>query len=194
VPVIVSQAQAPRVVVVSRRATAGIAVKDTAAVIVDRPAPVAAVRADTRAVAVVGKGAQGAQGPEGPAGPPGPAGGDVFVRQADGALGGHRVVRSTGQGAAGYADALVAEHGDDVLGITLGAAAAGDEVRIQGSGEIVEPSWAWQPQEPIFLGAHGAMTQMPPAVDSAAFVLVLGFATSATSMQVRIETPIYFED
>lgn len=190
-PVIVSQAQAPRVVVVSRRATAGIAVKDTAAVIVDQPAPVAAVRADTRAVAVVGK---GAQGPEGPAGPPGPAGGDVFVRQADGALGGHRVVRSTGQGAAGYADAQVAEHGDDVLGITLGAAAAGDEVLIQGSGEIVEPSWALQPQEPIFLGAHGALTQVPPAVDSAAFLLVLGFATSATSMQVRIETPIYFED
>ncbi|WP_243350873.1 hypothetical protein [Stenotrophomonas acidaminiphila] len=190
-PVIVSKAQAPRVVVVSRRATAGVAVKDTAAVIVDRPAPVAAVRADTRAVAVVGK---GAQGPEGPVGPPGPAGGDVFVRQADGALGGHRVVRSTGQGAAGYADAQVAEHGDDVLGITLGAAVAGDEVQIQGSGEIVEPSWAWQPQEPIFLGAHGAMTQVPPAVDSAAFLLVLGFATSATSMQVRIETPIYFED
>ncbi|WP_313033415.1 hypothetical protein [Stenotrophomonas acidaminiphila] len=73
-PVIVSKAQAPRVVVVSRRATAGIAVKDTAAVIVDQPAPVATVRADTRAVAVVGKGAQGPEGPAGPVGPVGPAG------------------------------------------------------------------------------------------------------------------------
>ena len=102
--------------------------------------------------------------------------------------------RRSGPGRQGRHLPQVADHGDDVLGITLGAAVSGDEVQIQGSGEIVEPSWAWQPQEPIFLGVHGTMTQMPPAVDSAAFVLVLGFATSATSMQVRIETPIYFED
>ena len=172
-PVIVSKAQAPRVVVVSRRATAGVPVKDTATVV------------------VVGK---GAQGPVGPAGPPGPAGGDVFVRTADAALGGHRAVRSTGQGMAGYADAQIEGHGDDVLGITLGAAASGDEVQIQGSGEIVEPSWAWSPQEPIFLGASGALTQVPPTAATAAFILVLGFATSPTSMQVRIESPIYFED
>lgn len=190
-PVIVSKAQAPRVVVVSRRATAGISSKDTATVVVDRPTPVTAVRADTRAVEVVGK---GAQGPVGPAGPPGPAGGDVFVRTADAALGGHRAVRSTGQGMAGYADAQIEGHGDDVLGITLGAAASGDEVQIQGSGEIVEPSWDWSPQDPIFLGAAGAMTQVPPTAATAAFILVLGFATSPTSMQVRIESPIYFED
>lgn len=172
-PVIVSSAQAPRVIVVGQRSTAGVPV------------------ATTRTVEVVAK---GAQGPAGPAGPIGPAGGDVFLRQADGALGGHRVVRSTGQGAAGYADAQVEEHGDDVLGITLGAAAAGDDVQIQGSGEIVEPSWAWEPQEPIFLGAAGVLTQVLPTAETAAFLLVLGFATSPTGMQVRIESPIYFED
>lgn len=190
-PVIVSGPKSPRVVVVSRRATTGISNKDTAAVVIDRPSPVTTVRADTRAVAVVGK---GAQGPEGPVGPPGPAGGDVFVRTAAAALGGHRVVRSTGHALAGYADAQVEEHGDDVLGVTLGAAAAADDVQIQGSGEIVEPSWAWQPQKPIFLGPAGQLTQTPPDAGAAAFSLVLGFATSATSMQVRIEQPIYFED
>lgn len=189
-PVIVSKAQSPRVVVVSRRATAGVTEKGTAAVIVDRPTPVAAVRADTRAVAVVGV---GVQGPEGPAGPPGPAGGDVFTRLADAAIGGHRVVRSTGQGRAGYADAGLEAHGDDVLGITLHAAGEGEPVQIQGSGEIAEPSWAWQPQQPIFLTCAGLLTQEPPDQDNAAFILVLGFATSATSMQVRIESPIYFE-
>jgi len=187
-PVIVAGGQAPRVVVVAKRSIAGITTASTDAVVVDRPVPVAAVQADTRAVEVSSK---GAQGPVGPAGPPGPAGGDVVVLPAATELGGHRVVRSTG-GFVGYADAYDPDHGDDVLGLTLGAAAAGDDAQVQSAGLVTEPSWAWVPEEPVFVGAEGIPTQSAPT--DAAFLLVIGFAITATSMRVRIESPIYTDN
>lgn len=187
-PVIVSNGGAPRVVVVAKRSIAGISSASTDAVVLDRPVPVATTKADTRAVEVVGK---GGQGPAGPIGPPGPAGGDVVVVPAAADLGGHRVVRSSG-GFVGYADAYDEDHGDDVLGLTLGAAVAGDDVQVQTAGVITEPSWAWTPEEPIFAGAGGIPTQSAPT--DAAFLLVIGFAITATSMRVRIESPIYTDN
>lgn len=136
----------------------------------------------------------GPQGPTGPSGPPGPAGGNVIALPAATALGGHRVVRSTGDGRCGYASADNPLHGDDVLGITLGAAVAGANANVQVAGEVTEPSWAWTPQEPVFLGANGVLTQEPPTEPDAAFVLIVGFATSPTGLMLRIEGPIYFED
>lgn len=76
-PVIVSPSSSPRVVVVSKVSTAGVSSSSTTTSVVDRAATVAAVQAETRSVAVVGKGAQGpegVEGPEGPAGPEGPVG------------------------------------------------------------------------------------------------------------------------
>lgn len=136
----------------------------------------------------------GPQGPEGPVGPPGPAGGNVIALPAATALGGHRVVRSVGDGMCGYASADNPLHGDDVLGVTLGAVVAGANTNVQVAGEIVEPSWTWTPQEPVFLGANGLLTQTPPTDPTAAFVLVIGFAASPTRLMLRIEAPIYFED
>lgn len=169
-PVIVSTAQTPRVIVVGQRSTAGVSV------------------ASTSVVTVVGKGAQGPAGPEGPVGP---AGGDVIVLPAATDLGGHRVVRSN-SGFAGYADAYDPDHGDDVLGVTLGAAVAEDDVQIQVGGVVTEPSWSWVPEEPIFLGADGLPTQAVPT--DAAFLLVIGFSETPTSMRVRIESPIYTDN
>lgn len=131
----------------------------------------------------------GPQGEEGPQGPPGPAGGNVVQLQAVGVLGGHRVVRSV-PGGIGYASANNPLHGDDVVGITL-QAGADELINVQVAGEVEEPSWDWTPQEPIFLGADGLLTQVPPE-EPAAFVLVFGFATSPTSIMIRIEPPIYF--
>ncbi len=91
-----------------------------------------------------------------------------------------------------YASADVEAHGDDVMGITLTAASAGGEVSVQSLGEITEPSWTWVPFEPIFLGFDGHLTQQPPVFG--AFSLVMGFATSTTSMMIRISSPIYFEE
>lgn len=136
---------------------------------------------------------QGPRGLPGPQGAPGPAGGTSFQGTAAVPLGGHRVVRGA-RDALTYASAADPTHGDDVQGVTLHAAGAGELVNVQGGDEVVEPSWNWIPQEPVYLGLDGLLTQDAPAPPTAAFVLTIGFASSADSLVVRIEPPIYFED
>lgn len=136
----------------------------------------------------------GPQGRRGEAGPIGPAGGNVLALPAATTLGGHRVVRSTGNGMCGYASAADLTHGDDVLGVTLGAVTVGANANVQVAGEVIEPSWSWTPQEPVFLGLDGVLTQDPLSDDVVAFLLVIGFATAPDALMLRIEAPIYFED
>lgn len=145
---------------------------------------VATVSTSTPSVAVSSPGAQG---------PRGEPGGNAESRTASTALGGHRVVRSTGAGAVGYADSTNAAHGDDTVGITLGAANLGDPIQVQRTGSVVEPSWNWTPLAPVFYGAAGVLTQIPPSLENGdAFIQIIGHAESATTLFVAIESPIYF--
>lgn len=154
-------------------------------VIVDRGATVTTVLPLNKTIETA------SPGPQGRPGPPGPAGGNVFQGKAAVALGGHRAVRGSAD-ALSYASSDVEAHGDDVMGITLGAASVGGDVSVQASGEIHEPSWTWVPFEPIFLGFDGILTQTPPVFGF--FSLMLGFATGTTSMMIRIEQPIYYNE
>lgn len=149
------------------------------------------VVSDTRVVDVITAGPQGRQGMQGP---PGPAGGQAVMLAAGMTLGGHRIVRSSSVGAVGYADSRVAAHGDDVLGMTLHAAMAGTVVNVQGSGLVEEPSWNWVPNEPVFLFGEGTLSQEPPSWPDHAFTLTIGFATSPTTLMLRIETPYFFDE
>jgi len=136
---------------------------------------------------VVFGGEQGPQGPQGIRGVPGPAGGSALQYTAGIALGGHRAVVLDGAALAVYADAGTPDHAVRVLGVTTGAVAAGDLATIQVSGELVEPSWAWALNQPIYLGADGLLAQSPPL---AGFSLIVGFPLTATSMLVAIAQPI----
>lgn len=127
-------------------------------------------------------------GPQGTAGTPG---GTAEARIASEVLGGHRIVRSTSATGAGYADPFNPQHGDDTLGLTLGAAALDAEVQVQRIGPVTHDGWAWTPGEPVFLGAAGVPTQVPPG---GAFEQVIGYAESATTLNLRIEPPVYAED
>lgn len=133
----------------------------------------------------------GTPGPKGPQGPPGPAGGESMRRISDAPLGGQRIVRATGAETVNYADNTQPGQGDDVLGLTVTATGgAGAEIFVVNGAEVIDPSWSWTPLEPLYLGQNGLMTQVPPP-DAAAFTLVVGFATSATSVMIRIEHPVY---
>lgn len=173
-PVIASAAGAPNVVVVARLDPA-----------------VTVVGGATRAVGIGAAGPKGDQGPQGAQGPPGPTGGSAFIGTAAGALGGHRVVRGS-RDTLSYASADDESHADDVQGLTLNAAGTGEAVTVQDSGEVTEPGWDWLPLEPVFLGLNGVLTQNPPP--SAVFQLQIGFASTSTSVVLRIDTPIFFED
>ena len=126
------------------------------------------------------------QGPPGPQGPVGPAGGSAVYLAAE-ALGGHRVVRCASDGLR-YADATHPAHAGGVAGITTAAFSAGDAVTLVSLGELVELSWNWTPDAPVFVGANGVLTQTLPA--GAAFSQVVGVATSPTSMFVRLREPV----
>jgi hypothetical protein len=127
------------------------------------------------------------QGPEGRQGPPGLAGASYLTYLADGALGGQRVVRATTPGKVGYVDPSNPTQAHAAIGITVGAAADGESVNVQFSGEMSEPSWAWTANLPIFAGANGVPTQTPP---TSGFQVPLGVATSATAMVIQIKSPI----
>lgn len=124
---------------------------------------------------------------QGPSGPPGPSGSPYITFIADGPLSGQRVVRPTSAGQAGYADSSTPAHANSVLGITTGAASAGAPVFVQLSGLMTEPTWNWLPEQPVFCGLLGALTQSQP---TSGFSLVVGVATSPTSLAVGVKQPI----
>ena len=126
-------------------------------------------------------------GSRGLRGLPGQSGVGYLEYLADGALGGHRVVRATTEGKVGYVDPSDPAQAHAAIGLTMGAAADGEEIEVQFSGEISEPGWAWVAGLPVFAGANGVPTQTPPA---AGFQAVIGVAISATAMFIQIKSPI----
>lgn len=128
---------------------------------------------------------EGVPGPRGPLGPAGPSAGGLVLTAA-GALGGHRLVVAEGAGLAGYADSGNPAHVGKLLGMTAGAAADGAPVTIIQVGEIVEPSWNWNPG-PVYLGISGVPTQTRP---SSGFLQEIGVATGATRLVMDLKMPI----
>ena len=131
----------------------------------------------TLTVLPVGSGRQGV---------PGPPGGTAFTTTAGEALGGHRCVLLDAAGSAFYADCSVPAHFGRLAGITQGAAAAGDSTTIVKSGVMVEPSWSWTANAPVFLGHTGLLTQTAPS----GFQQVVGVALSATTLFINPREPL----
>lgn len=126
-------------------------------------------------------------GAPGPRGIPGPDGGTALQYPAGESLGGHRMVVLDDAAEAIYADNGTPAHAVKVLGITTGAAAAGDAATIQTGGELTEPSWAWTLNQPVYLGTNGTLTQTPPV---AGFSLIVGFPITPTTIYMAIGQPI----
>lgn len=128
-------------------------------------------------------------GTQGPPGPPGELGAAYVEFPAAVPLGGNRVARVLG-GQAVYADHATLADANLVLGITRGAVAAGALAQIQTGGLMTEPSWAWTPDLPVFVGPVGTLTQAAPL---AGFNLIVGIATSPTQIYIGARMPIVLE-
>ncbi|WP_462382329.1 hypothetical protein [Pseudomonas sp. Marseille-QA0892] len=129
--------------------------------------------------------AAGNQGPAGPRGVPGPSGGSAVQRQAGNTLSALRFVYEL-NGAVRYLDYSDSENMDFALGLTLTSAAEGQQIDIQLSGSVDEPSWSWMPG-PVWLGTEGFLTQSPP---HEGFLLYVGSAVSPTRLILNIDQPI----
>ena len=112
---------------------------------------------------------------------------ETVVLQANGVIAGHKLVSSLG-GFISYADSSSLEAINNIIGISTNAATNGEDVTIVTSGYISESGWNFTPSDPIFVGANGALTQ---SVDgSMKFILIVGFADTATSIFIDIKVPI----
>lgn len=131
----------------------------------------------------------GEQGPPGRPGIPGPAGGSALQREAGEVISALRVLYEL-DGAVYALDCRDAEHIDLLLGISLTSAMAGEQLNIQRSGVIDDAGWAWAPGR-IWLGADGALTQIPP---TGGFDVLIGSAMSATRITLNLSEPIDLEE
>ncbi len=174
-----------RVVVVSRNSAVNTVVQRATPVGTRDRNTLTGVTARTDTVAV------GTTGVQGPRGAPG---GTSEQRTAAIDIGGHRIVRSTANGV-DYASNANPAHGDDTLGMTLGAAAAGALVDVQRQGPVSFDGWAWIPGDPVFLGLDGLPTQIAPEpLTGAAFVQPIGHAESPTVLYLNVQPATYLED
>lgn len=127
------------------------------------------------------------QGPPGPPGAPGQAGVSYVTFKASGPIGGHRAVCAAFSGLVKYADSRDVTGAMSVLGLSLHAAEDGAPISVANSGEVIEPSWSWTQDLPIFVGLDGVLTQQPP---DTGYQLVVAIATSSTSALLSIKQPI----
>lgn len=140
---------------------------------------------NARTVAATAPGVQGPRGAEG---------GTSAPRIAAQALGGHRLVRSIDAERVDYVSSDNPAHGDDTLGLTLGAAAAGAPIEVQAAGPVTFNGWAWTPGEPVFAGRDGLVTQVAPDPDAGdQFCQPIGHAETATTLLLRLQGPTYFD-
>jgi len=102
------------------------------------------------------------------------------------ALSARRAVFIDGSDEVDYADNTTVAHADKVLGLTKTAVGAAASVEVHTFGDITDGGWTWAVGSPIFLSTTGFLTQTPPA---SGFLIHLGYATSATSMFLRIQEP-----
>lgn len=121
-----------------------------------------------------------APGPRGLGGPAGTGDAVRFDSVASVALGGHRVVRPDPDGQVAYASAADPADVIGPLWLTTAAAAALAAVPVLALGAHAEPSWAWVPNLPVYLGVDGLLTQDVPTAPH--FLAQVGTALSATSL------------
>lgn len=140
------------------------------------------------AVAELLRGLTGPQGEMGAPGATGPAGGIELSYTAEQALSGHLAITLDTLGRALPADCTLPGHAA-VMGITLGAAAAGGAVAAAITGQLEHLGWAFTPGVPVLLGRAGALTQaLPPG---AAFTKVLALAVTPTRISLDFGPAIF---
>lgn len=75
---------------------------------------------------------------------------------------------------------------DEVLGIAEQAGGIGDTISLVKEGNLTVGTWAWTPDEFVYLDASGALTQTVPATAHRR----IGVATTATTIAVRIDPTV----
>lgn len=109
---------------------------------------------------------------------------DVISCQSGQILGGHRVVRFHDNDKLYYADALVIDDMNSIVGVTTHACQIDSLIKVRRYGLMIEDTWSWIKDKPIFLNTSGLLTQTEPL---SGFIKVIGYAVSENSMFVELQ-------
>ena len=104
----------------------------------------------------------------------------------------HRIVVLDDDGYPEYADKNVRSHANRAVGISTTSALAGETLRIQHSGGIIDPSFNFT-VGPLFVGIDGFLTSDPPDDTNATFSQLVGFATSPTELTINLLTAYFLK-
>ena len=136
---------------------------------------------------------EGIQGPPGPRGLPGSGTGTSKLVNANGdTIQAFRMIARDSAGIAVLASADNPQHANRLIGMSASFASTGEQFELVNNEEVEFASWQWEVNKPVWLGLSGLLTQTPPSALNSSFCLVVGFASSASSVFVRIGTPIIF--
>lgn len=129
-------------------------------------------------------------GEQGPAGVNGIDGAPTAVGTAGQSISGHRAVLVGTDGLVRYASAQNPDHLGRVGGVAMNAGLPGDEIRFVSFGDLEEPSWDWDVDLPVYLGADGHLTQTEPVTG---FLQIIGMPAGPTKLFVDIQPPFILE-
>ena len=73
-----------------------------------------------------------------------------------------------------------------LLGVSISAGDAGDEIRIKTGGTIDDAGWSWVPGF-VYAGPNGTLTQTYP---DSGWEIVIGYAPSATRLNLTFDEPV----
>lgn len=108
---------------------------------------------------------------------------ELIVKNAQGAISGHRIVYSVSLTDVAYANQSDYIQTRAVIGMTLNAAADGGDLTIQDKGQVVEPSWNWAPGD-VWLANNGQLTQTVPTSGN---IFRVGSAILPTVLQLDFQ-------
>lgn len=126
----------------------------------------------------------GLTGPAGPTGPTGQSGTDALVL-ASVNLSALRAITTDASGEAIYAD-NAAMNTSLVIGVSVSAALASDDVTVRIASLITDAGWTWT-VGPVYLGTNGTLTQTAPTSGA---LTRIGVAIDATTIDIKVQQPI----
>lgn len=107
------------------------------------------------------------------------------IRVAASTVSALRVVTESSAGVS-HLDPTDDEQVAGLLGVSISAGDAGDEIRIKTGGTIDDAGWSWVPGF-VYAGPNGTLTQTYPA---SGWEIVIGYAPSATRLNLTFDEPV----
>lgn len=84
----------------------------------------------------------------------------------------------------------ISSHASKVIGVSTNSGDIDDDIMVVLEGEVVNNSWDFDINRPIFVGTNGLLTQDPPSNPPAVFSLIIGIPVTNKKIHVTVKDSI----